>query len=548
MERQLARWDGPIVRNVLPMPRTAGTILDLFWETAERLPDKKAIIEAACPGVSRRSWSYRKLAEQVASLGAALALDGVQPGDRVSLLLPNVPEFAAAYFGVLQAGAVVNPVNTRLAPPEIAHILNDAGTQTVIVHDQYGRTVMDLWHSGQLPRLRTVVWAGGNTPEGAVPWEMFVSSGANAPLRRPDWPLAPEDLAVIMYTSGTTGKPKGAMMRHRQVVFNAASCQWAFGYQEEDIQLVAVPLFHVTGLNSQLVAGVAAGSTLVLLREYSRAAALAALVEEQVNVFVGVPTMFVLLLMTPGLDEADLSRLRTLAYAGAPMAVDTIRRLKERFPGVRCHNFYGLTETSSITTAHPDEAALERPASVGLPAPGTELMVVGEDGQPLGPDQIGELWVRGPQVVAGYWRAPEKTAATMGDGWLRTGDVARIDADGFVYILDRQKDVIIRGGEKVYSKEVEDVLYNHPAVLEAAVVGVPDAVFGEVVKAAVVLRPGATATAAEIRAWVLQHLADYKAPAMVEFVDLLPRNPGGKVIKTALRHPSFASAGPPSTP
>ena len=544
--RQLAVWEGNLVRSAGPAPAATGTILDLFWDTVYRVPTKTALIQAAGPGISPRHWSYRKLAEEVATLGAALNLQGVEPGDRVSLLLPNVPEFAAAYFGVLQAGAVVNPINTRLSALEICHIMNDAGSHTAIVHAGCGQTLLDLMLQGELPHLQAVVWVGGRAPFGAIPWEDYLAAGSGAPLGRPEHPLLPEDLAVVMYTSGTTGHPKGAMMRHRQVVFNAASCQWAFGYAEQDVQMVAVPLFHVTGLNSQLVAGVAQGCTLVLLPEYSRQALLDALVAHRATVFVGVPTMFVLLLLTPGLERADLSRLRTLAYAGAPMAVETVRQLKERFPGVRCHNFYGLTETASITTAHPDAEALTRPASVGVPAPGTVLMVVGEAGRPRRAGEPGELWIRGPQVVAGYWQAPAKTEQAMGGGWLRTGDVAMIDAEGFVHILDRLKDVIIRGGEKVYSKEVEDVLYNHPAVLEATVIGVPDRVMGEQVKALVVPRPGAQVAAEHLRDWVRQHLADFKVPSLVELCDSLPRNPGGKVLKAELRAAARRMAGAPA--
>lgn len=525
------RWEGERVRNVLPAPPIRETVPGLFWCAVERWSDREALIIRDRRG--RLAVTYRQLGDLAARFAGHLAGLGLGRGTRVSLLLPNSLEFAVAYFGGLHAGAVVNPINTRLAPPEIAFILNDLGSQCLVAHEQVAGPIYELWERGELPALEHFVWVGDGVPGRARSWDDALARAVPLPVAAA--PSDPSALAVVMYTSGTTGRPKGAMMAHRQIVFNCHSCQWAFGYREGERQLVAVPLFHVTGLNSQLVAGLASGGTLVVLGEYTRAGALAALVEERVNIFVGVPTMFTLLLITEGLDRADLGALRMCAYAGAPMPVDTIRRLKERFPGVRCVNFYGLTETSSITTAHPDEQALERPASVGLPAPGTELMVVGPDGTPLGPGATGELWIRGGQVVLGYWQRPEQTAETITGGWLHTGDVARIDAEGYVYILDRMKDVINRGGEKVYAIEVENVLCNHPAVLEAAVVGVPDPIFGEAVKACVVLRPGASATAGELQEWVRRHLADYKVPRDVEFLEALPRNANGKVLKRELR-------------
>jgi acyl-CoA synthetase (AMP-forming)/AMP-acid ligase II len=401
-----------------------------------------------------------------------------------------------------------------------------------------GATVL-VTTRAQLRRLRgleatrsVATWVAVDGEEaGAVPMAQALD---RAPRDAPA-PVAPDDVAVLLYTSGTTGHPKGAMISHANTVFNARSCLRTLGYREDDVGLVSLPLFHVTGLHSQLVALLACGATVVLQREYDTGQVLELIGRHRVSALFLVPAIYKLIALRPDLVRHDLSGVRVAAYGGAPMDPDTIQALRRLLPGVRLHNCYGLTESSSLATVLPAELALERADSVGRAVPETEAEVRDASGRRLPPGEPGELHLRGPNIVRGYWRAPEKTAQAIGDGWLRTGDVARIDAGGLVTLLDRLKDMINRGGEKIYGLEVENVLYACPGVGEAAVVGVPHPVFGEVPVAFVAAMPGATLRAEELQRACAERLADFKVPVAVRFVEKLPRNPGGKVLKQELR-------------
>jgi long-chain acyl-CoA synthetase len=342
------------------------------------------------------------------------------------------------------------------------------------------------------------------------------------------------DLAIISYTSGTTGFPKGAMITHRNTLFNVESCRATLGYRADDVGLVNLPLFHVTALHSQLVALLACGATAVLQPEYDTRQMLELVSRHRVTALFLVPAIYKLITLREDLGRYDLTRVRVAAYGGAPMDPETIRAIQRILPA-ELHNCYGLTECSSLGTVLPAELALSRAESVGRPVPGTEAQVRSESGEVLPPGEPGELHLRGPHIVRGYWGAPEKSRQAIRDGWLRTGDLARIDPDGLVTILDRVKDMINRGGEKIYGLEVENVLYAFPGVAEAAVVGVPHPVFGEVPAAFVVPMPGASLDPEAIRRHCSGRLADFKVPVAVRFLDALPRNPGGKVVKQALK-------------
>jgi acyl-CoA synthetase (AMP-forming)/AMP-acid ligase II len=447
----------------------------------------------------------------------------------VALLLPNCVEFCLAYFAALGAGAVAVPLNTRLAPQEFAYIVNDARPAVLIVGH-------DLWEAylgfkDGLEASPLVIYAGEQSREGALD---FATLSAPGPAPNPPEGLALDSPACIMYTSGTTGLPKGAVMSHRNVFVNARNCGAHLGYKESDVTLAVVPLFHVTGLNSQLVAMFYAGGACSILRAYNTAAMIERIAAHRVTVTFKVPTMYTLMLASPALAGRDLSAWRLAAYGGAPMDPATIAALQKSL-GVDLYNAYGLTETSSLATVLPACDALRKAGSVGLPVSGVRLRVVDEAGQDLPADAPGELWIKGANVVGQYWNKPEATAASLGGGWLRTGDIARIDAEGFVYIADRKKDMICRGGENVYSIEVETALLAHPDVLEAAVVPRPHSIFQEVVHAFCVLKPGAAVGEDAIIAHCRRLIADFKAPASVSFVEALPRNPGGKVLKKLLR-------------
>jgi acyl-CoA synthetase (AMP-forming)/AMP-acid ligase II len=496
---------------------------EILEHTAGRVPERIALREEGA------ILTYAETLARVRALAAALQARGVGPGDRVALLFPNCIEFCLAYFAVLSLGAVVVPLNNRLASQEFTYIINDAAPGTIIV----GHNLWEAWlgFRGSLALAPRVIYAGQARQEGA---DFFADLAAPGPEPTARPALTADSPACIMYTSGTTGLPKGAVMTHGNVFMNARNCGAHLGYKESDTTLIVVPLFHVTGLNSQLVAFFYVGGTCSIMRAYNTAAMIELIARHRVSVTFKVPTMYTLMLVSPALAGRDLSSLRLAAYGGAPMDPATIRALQQSL-GVDLYNAYGLTETSSLTTVLPACDALRKAGSVGLAVTGVDLRVVGDDGRDLPPDTPGELWVKGPNVVGQYWNKPEATAASLAGGWLKTGDVARVDEEGFVYIADRKKDMICRGGENIYSIEVEAALLTHPQVLEAAVVPRPHSIFQEVVHAFCVLKPGAVADEEGIIAHCKTMIADFKIPASVSFVEVLPRNPGGKVLKKALR-------------
>jgi len=470
--------------------------------------------------------SYRELADRCGRFAAFVA-ERAGPGARVGLLLPNAPELVIGYFGAIAAGAVAVPVNHRLSPPEVGYVLSDSGATILVTTAAHHAR---LAHLPEARGVGTWVLVDGDVP-GTVP---FPATLAGAPCPAPA-PCAGDDVACLLYTSGTTGFPKGAMISHANALFNVGSCEKTLGYRADDVGLIALPLFHVTALHSQLVALLAVGATAVL-QDYDTRRMLELIAGERVTALFLVPAIYKLMtLRREEVRRHDLSRVRLAAYGGAPMDPDTIRTLRELLPGVELHNCYGLTECSSLGTVLPAPEVLTRADSVGLPVPGTEAEVRDEAGARLPPGRPGELHLRGPHIVQGYHRAPEKTRAALSDGWLRTGDVARMDADGFVYILDRAKDMINRGGEKIYGLEVENVLFAYPGIAEAAVAGVPHVVFGEVPVAFVVPLPGARIDHEALRAHCATRLADFKVPVEVRILEKLPRNPGGKVVKQELR-------------
>ena len=474
---------------------------------------------------------YGRFAAAVERVAGSLAAEcGVRRGDRVGLLLGNGLELAYGFYACQRLGAVAVPLNTRLQGRELEAMLRQAGAG-VLVGDPRFLARLD---GADLPGLGHR-FATGEGWDGCRPW---------AELAEGDRPAAPEvevredDPACILYTSGTTGAPKGAVLTHFSLTHTLVHYERAMGLGADERSLAAVPLFHVTGLAAQLALMVYLGGCTVILPEFSVDRFLDLMEREGCTHTIAVPTIYVLCLMSPRIDGVRLPRWRVAAYGGAPMPEATVAALAERFPGLQLHNVYGATETSGPTTVSPAGGALGRPGSVGLPLMCAEVRVVDEEGRDVAGGEAGELWIKGPMVVPGYWDNPEADRSSFADGgYWRSGDVARLDADGYVHILDRKKDMISRGGFKVYCAEVEGVLYQHPDVLEAAVVGVPDPVLGERVKAVVVPRAGRTVDPADVRAFCAGRLGDYKVPETVEARESLPRNPGGKVLKHLLREP-----------
>lgn len=470
--------------------------------------------------------TYAELDANVRRFSAFLASRGIPEGSRVAILLPNLPEFVIAYFGAIAAGCVAVPVNTRLTAPEVGYILADCAASVVVTTREPFETV------SVLPEARRVAcWVVAEDAAGDA------ISFRDALEREPDpgpRPCDPGDVAVLLYTSGTTGFPKGAMISHRNTLFNVRSCRATLGYREEDVGLISLPLFHVTGLNSQLVALLACGATVVLQREYNTRDMLSLISRFRITALFLVPAIYKLITLRDDRGEFDLSSVRIAAYGGAPMDPETVRTIRGILPA-ELHNCYGLTECSSLATVLPAELAVERADSVGLPVPGTRAQVRGPSGDVLPPGEPGELYLSGPHIVQGYYGLPDKTREAIRDGWLRTGDIARIDERGLVVILDRAKDMINRGGEKVYGLEVENVIYAFPGVAEAAVIGIPHPIFGEVPAASVVPMPGVSLDPEAVLAYCRTRLADFKVPVEIRIEPSLPRNPGGKVMKQELK-------------
>jgi acyl-CoA synthetase (AMP-forming)/AMP-acid ligase II len=426
-------------------------------------------------------------------VAGGLRAAGVGPGDRVANRLPNGNDWVYGFWGTLLAGGVVVPVNTRFAEPEVRYVVEDSGAAYVFE-------------------------PGTPLPDGD-------------PLEVTD--QAHGDLAGIFYTSGTTGFPKGAMTTHENFLSNIETCLRCLGLPREPrTTLISVPLFHVTGCNSQLLVVTAVAGKSVIMPAFEVQAFLRAIEEERIDVLTTVPAIYWLALQQPNFAEVDTSSVISLSYGGAPIAPDLVHRIQQAFPTARVGNGFGLTETSSVSTYLPDEYAAAHADSVGFPAPVVDLQLADPDPE----SGVGELLIRGPNVVAGYWQKEQQTAETFVDGWLHSGDLARIDDEGLVYIDDRKKDMINRGGENVYSVEVENALAAHPAVGEVAVVGVPDSMMGEKVGAVVVPLPGRELDPQELVVFAKERLADFKVPQYVAVrSEPLPRNPGGKVLKPPLR-------------
>ncbi|MGW1550057.1 long-chain-fatty-acid--CoA ligase [Streptomyces sp. NPDC002346] len=461
--------------------------------------------------------TYRTLDQRTARMAELLRERGVRPGDHVGLMLTDTPEFAFAYFGVLRVGGVVVPMNFLLKSREVAYHLGDSGARLLFAwHDFADEARTGAQQAGA---EAVIVDAGG-----------FDELPASGPSADDVADRHEDDTAVVLYTSGTTGEPKGAELTHGNLTRNCdIVANDLLQLTPDDVIFGGLPLFHAFGQTCALNAAVASGACVTLLPRFDAEKTLAMLAGHGVTVFAAVPTIFSRLLQQPDPDAYDVSRLRLSLSGGAAMPVQVLRDFQDAFHCVVLEG-YGLSETSPVTSFNTLQAG-PRPGSVGTPIRGVEMRVVDDDGKDVPRGEVGEIAIRGHNVMKGYWQRPEETAAAIRDGWFHTGDLGRLDQDGFFWIVGRSKDMIIRGGNNVYPREIENVLYEHPAVAEAAVIGLPDPDLGEEVGAAVVLRPGARATAEELRAYVKSRVAAYKYPRKVWITDALPKGPTGKIIK-----------------
>ena len=501
--------------------------------------------------------TFDAFARAVLALASELQAQGVEKGDRVAVIMRNLPEWPVAFFATSICGAIVTPLNAWWTGPELEYALSDSGAKIAIVDGERWERIAN--HLNQCPDLKRVYVA--RAPNAITQMQVThletVLGMPNEWHTLPEHPMPtvaiePDDDATIFYTSGTTGKPKGALGTHRNICSNVGSAAFVSARtllrrgdpvpvpkpdDPQRISLLVVPLFHVTGCCASLVPTIFSGNKHVYMRKWDTEKAMQLIESERVTAAGGVPTIAWQLIEHPARAQYDLSSLETVSYGGAPSAPELVRRIKEVFPQAKPGNGWGMTETSASFCGNLGEDYEHRPDSCGPPSPVSDLKIMSVDGtreMPLG--EVGELWAKGPQVIKGYWQMPAATAQTFVDGWVKTGDLARVDAEGFCYIVDRVKDILIRGGENIYCIQVENALYDHPAVMDAALLGIPHRTLGEEPGAIVHLKSGMTATQEELRAFVATKLAAFQVPVRIVFwPEPLPRNPAGKILKKELK-------------
>jgi long-chain acyl-CoA synthetase len=495
-------------------------LASIVTESAARVPDNAAV------RLGDTALTYAELDERSARLATLLREQGLEPGDRVGVMLPNVLEFPVSYYGVLRAGCVVVPMNVLLKRREIAFYLEDSGSKLLLA-----------WHG-----FAAEAGAGAGDA-GVEPIEVEPASfAALLAAHEPTPGLAAtdeEDTAVILYTSGTTGKPKGAELTHANLFRNAdVSSRTTSEIAAGDVVFGGLPLFHSFGQTVSMNASLMVGACLTLVPKFDPGEALETMQRDRVTHFYGVPTMYGALLHHPEREDYDTSTLRICITGGASMPVEVLRGFEEAFGAIVLEG-YGLSETSPVSSSnHPDRE--RKPGSIGTPLEGVEMRVVDEDDNEVAQGEVGEIVIRGHNIMKGYWQRPDATEEAMRGGWFHSGDMARVDEEGYFYIVDRKKDLIIRGGYNVYPREVEEVLYEHPKIREAAVVGVPHDQWGEEIGAAVVLHEGEQLDPEEVSAYVKERIAAYKYPRLVWFLDELPKGPTGKILKREIEPPAPA--------
>jgi long-chain acyl-CoA synthetase len=495
------------------MASLATTIID----AAERHGDRPAI------KLDDFVLTWEQLAGASAHAAGLLAEEGVEPGDRVGLMLPNVPQFPILYYGILRAGGIVVPMNVLLKEREVAYYLEDSGAKLLLAWEG----MLDAAQAGADK-------AGAKVPE--VDFEGFVQRLGAATPRHEIADRGGEDTAVLLYTSGTTGSPKGAELTHDNLRSNAETSASLYDGGPEDVMLGALPLFHAFGQTCAMNVSVITGACLSLIPRFDPRKALEMFERDKVTIFLGVPTMYGAMLHAPDRDKHDTSSLRVCVSGGSAMPVELLKGFEDAF-GCDILEGYGLSETSP--TASFNQLGQERkPGSIGTPVPGVEMKLLDEDGNEVADGEVGEIVIKGPNVMKGYWNKPDATEEAIVDGWFHSGDLAKRDEDGYYFIVDRKKELIVRGGYNVYPREIEEVLYEHPAVREAAVIGIPDDQMGEEVGAAIALKEGEEASEDDIRAFVREQVAGYKYPRKVWFVDELPKGPTGKMLKREIEPPS----------
>jgi long-chain acyl-CoA synthetase len=493
-------------------------LASIVTASAERSPEAPAI------RLGDLELSYGQLDDGSARLATLLREKGLRQGDRVGVMLPNVPQFPVAYYGALRAGAVVVPMNVLLKRREIAFYLEDSGARLLLAWHGFAEEARGGAEDAGAEMVEVEPHSFGELLAGVEPTAGLADT-------------AEDDTAVILYTSGTTGKPKGAELTHANLTNNAdVSMRTTSEIEPGDVVFGGLPLFHSFGQTVAMNASLKVGACLTLVPKFDPGEALETIQRDRVTHFYGVPTMFGALLHHPEREKYDVSSLRTCITGGASMPVEVLRGFEQAFGAIVLEG-YGLSETSPVASSnHPDRE--RKPGSIGTPIEGVEMRVVDEDDEPVEQGEVGEIVIRGHNIMKGYWQQADATEEAMRGGWFHSGDMARTDEDGYFYIVDRKKDLIIRGGYNVYPREVEEVLYEHPKIREAAVLGVPHDEWGEEIGAAVVLHEGEQLSAEEVSAHVKDRIAAYKYPRVVWFLDDLPKGPTGKILKREIEVPA----------
>ncbi len=557
MERPWLNFYDEGVPRTLTFPNLV--VCDLLRQTAEKFPNHPATIFLG------HHLTYAQLKTQVDRFATALVTLGVKPGDRVAIDLPNCPQGVIAWFALQTIGAMAVMTNPLYVERELEFQWNDAGVETAIIFDRLYPRVQNIRARTPVKRVivtgiqdylpfpknwlypikakREKIWVDIPLHDGAPLF--FKDLVAAHPPTPPLVTLNPDDIAVLLYTGGTTGPSKGAMLTHRNIlafVEQARTAVLTRSHEGEERFLAVMPFFHAYGLNALMNVAVRMAGALIILPRFDVKMVVEEIAKEKPTFFAGVPTMFVAINNYPGVDKIVLTSIKTCFSGAAPLPVEVLQEFERRTQS-RITEGYGLTEGTVAETCNP-LAGTRKVGSIGIPFPDNDIKIVdvetGTREMPVG--ETGELLLKGPTVMKGYWNKPAETANTIRDGWLYTGDIAKMDADGYFFIVDRKKDMIIAGGYNVYPRDIEEVLYEHPKILEAAVIGIPDPYRGETVKAFVVLRPGESATADDIVAFCKERLAAYKVPKQVEFRDTLPKNIIGKMLRRELREQELAKA------
>ena len=515
--------DGLPMRVLKGRPRS---ICELLQQTVVKHPDREGFVDEA------HRWTFGQFALKMKHFAAGLRTKlSVKKGDRVAMLMETGVPYTLGLFAVAETGAVSVPLNSRFTSEELAFEVENSGSRVIIVDGAF--LEMFLENRDRFRSLEHVIVQGKGRPPGTVTMNELLDKGRNKDVK--PVPLSEDDLVMIMYTSGTTGFPKGAMQTHRGVIHACMLINDLFEAGSEDRLLNVLPMFHAAGTIMSAFSAVCMGIPCVYMPKFKTERVLGIVEKEKITLIVHVPTAYWLMANHKDLERYDVTSLRGAIVGGAPKSHEAFEFIMQKLPGVRFADTFGMTETHSMDFVLTHEELDEHIETVGRPVPVVEVRVTSEDGSPCAPGEPGEIRLRGPKIMKGYWNNPEATRESIQDGWFLTGDVGKIDEQGYVHILDRIKDMINRGGENIYSVEVENALRSQPSVDEVAVVGVPDPVFGEEVKAYVSLKPDAVATVEDLQEHCRGVLADYKVPRYVKFVDDFPRNPTGKILKNELR-------------